>query len=250
MSKYTFKRKNEGSVLSVMKDDVEVATVDAAAAFVEMLEDIKDKEDVLNFTRYNTNVRTLFHDKLVAKAIEQVGNFEFTEFERTELSDVLIGFFIDYHYKPKEGEIYQPNEYFKFIYNTDKRLWQMHCIKDTQVHYKTLTAGTAGGWVYKPKLIIGNNVWVDDGAVVYGNSILKNCIIEGAQTCVSDSVILNSIIADDATIATSFVTDSNVREYSDVQHSHLINCSVSTTNLSSMFCKQDIIANQYIYKKS
>lgn len=42
MSKYTFKRKNEGSVLSVMKDDVEVATVDAAAAFNEMLEDIKD----------------------------------------------------------------------------------------------------------------------------------------------------------------------------------------------------------------
>jgi len=32
----------------------------------------------------------------------------------------------------------------------------MHCIKDTQVHYKTLTAGTAGGWVYKPKLIIAD----------------------------------------------------------------------------------------------
>lgn len=246
MSKYTFKRKNEGSVLSVMKDDVEVATVDAAVAFIEMLENIKDKEDVLNFTRYSTSVRNLFHDKLVAKAIEQIGNSEPIEFDCTKLSDALIGFFIDYYYKPKEGEVYQPNEYFKFIYNTDKRLWQMHCIKDTQVHYKTLTAGTAGGWVYKPKLIIGNNVWVDDGAVVYGNSILKNCIIEGAQTCVSDSVILNSIIADDATIATSFVTDSNVREYSDVQHSHLINCSVSTTNLSSMFCKQDIIANQYL----
>ena len=250
MSKYTFKRKNEGSVLSVMKDDVEVATVDAAAAFNEMLEDIKDKEDILNFTRYNTNVRTLFHDKLVAKAIEQVGNSEFTEFERTELStelsDVLIGFFIDYYYKPKEGEVYQPNEYFKFIYNTDKRLWQMHCIKDTQVRYKTLTAGTAGGWVYKPKLIIGNNVWVDDGAVVYGNSILKNCIIEGAQTCVTDSVILNSIVEANPTIAASFVIDSHVHEYSDVQHSHLINCSVSTTNLFSMFCKQDIIANQYL----
>lgn len=90
------------------------------------------------------------------------------------------------------------------------------------------------------------NVWVDDGAVVYGNSILKNCIIEGAQTCVTDSVILNSIIADDATIATSFVIDSNVREYSDVQHSHLINCTVSATNLFSMFCKQDIIVNQYL----
>lgn len=62
----------------------------------------------------------------------------------------------------------------------------------------------------------------------------------------TDSVVLNSIITDDATIATSFVIDSHVHEYSDVQHSHLINCTVSATNLFSMFCKQDIIVNQYL----
>lgn len=107
--------------------------------------------------------------------------------------------------------------------------WHLFTVKD--YHFKVagkeyfIPVGTLGGTVHEPLLISGENVWIDHDSMV-----------------VSNSVVVDSLIADISVIRNATVVDCEVKD-STVDVSTIASSSVRDSNLDKVVALDDNIAS-------
>ena len=242
MSKYTFKRKNEGSVLSVMKDDVEAAVVDVS----DMLD--VSLADFPTIPSYKTVHEWLKAANLaVAAKVCKEANLDPTS-RHLDLSftRVLLKRWFDNHctIAIKVNACLE----LQFEYHqTGGFAWRLFTVKDYhfEVNGKgySIPVGTLGGTVHEPLLISGENVWIDSDSIAVSNSVVVDSMITGI------SVIRNATVVDckvkDSTVNISTIASSSVRD-SNLDKVVALDDNIASSSLENVV----VVSNEHVVRRT